>query len=104
MDVTSRLPCMASLVRKTGSKYWFAAYRDLHGRQHRKSTEQTDRKKALQISQHYEQLAQRKVKPHRVRETIAELCRQVYGEEVPTATVRQFVKDWLAVKEPEVAP
>jgi integrase len=95
---------MASLVRKAGSKYWFAAYRDLQGNQHRKSTEQTDRKKALAIAQHYEELAQRKVKPHRVRETIAELCRQVYGEEVPTATVRHFVDNWLAIKEPEVAP
>jgi integrase len=94
---------MASLVRKSSSRYWFAAYRDLYGKQHRKSTEQTDRRKALAIAQHFELLAQRKIKPHRVRETIAELCRQVYGEDVPTATVRHFVDNWLAVKEPEVA-
>lgn len=95
---------MASLVRKKGSKYWFAAFRDLQGKQHRRSTEQTDRKKAFAIAQHYELLAQRKLKSNRVRETIADLFRQVYGEDVPTASVRQFSSDWLAVKEPEVSP
>jgi site-specific recombinase XerD len=59
---------------------------------------------ALAIAGHYELLARRKVKPHRVRETIAELCRQVYGEDVPATSVRQFVDDWLGVKRPEVSP
>jgi integrase len=94
---------MASLVRKKGSKYWFAAYRDLQGKQHRRSTEQTDRKKALLVAQHLELLAQRKLRPARVRETIAGLVRQVYGEEVPTATVRKFSQDWLSIKKAEVS-
>src|ERR1700693_3338516 len=94
---------MASLVRKRGSRYWFAAFRDKDGRQCRRTTEQTDRKKAILIAQHFEQLAQAKLKPHRVRETIAELYRQVYGEEVPTASVRHFVEEWLSLKTPEVS-
>ena len=98
------LPRMASLVRKKGSKYWFAAYRDLHGRQYRRSTEQTDRKKALLVAQHLELIAQRKLKPSRVHETIADLVQQVYGDEVPTTTMRGFADNWLALKKAEVAP
>jgi len=94
---------VASLVKKEGSRYWFVAYRDAQGKQHRKSTQTTDRKKALRIAETYESLAQRKVKPHRVRETIAAICREVYGEDVPSATVREFIDEWLKTKEPEIA-
>jgi integrase len=95
---------MASLVKKTGSRYWFAAYRDFHGKQHRHSTEQTDRKKAQRIADHYEDLAQRRLKANRVRETTNELIRQFYGEDVPSATVRKFCDDWLAEKKAQVSP
>src|SRR5260370_42389602 len=94
---------MASVTKKLRSKYWFACFRDLHGKQHRRSTEQTDRKKALEIARHYELVAQRRLKPQKVRETLADLYRQIYGESVPTATVRHFVTNWLTVKEHEVA-
>jgi integrase len=94
---------MASVIRKPRSRYWFACFRDLHGRQNRKSTEQTDRKKALEIAKHYELVAQRKLKPQKVRETLSELYRNIYGETVPSATVRQYAEDWLKVKQPETA-
>jgi integrase len=94
---------MASLTKKPQSKYWFACFRDLHGRQRRRSTGETNEKKARQIAQHYEQMAQRKLRPHKARETLSELYRQVYGGALPTATVRQYVEDWLAIKQPETA-
>jgi len=74
---------MASVIRKPRSKYWFACFRDLHGRQHRKSTEQTDRKKALEVAKHYELVAQRKIKPQKVRETLSQLYQDIYGQTVP---------------------
>src|SRR5258708_7873417 len=89
---------MASLTKKPQSKYWFACFRDLSGRQRRKSTGETSEKKARQIAQQYEQMAQRKLKPHKARETLAELYREVYGEALPSATVRQYIEDWLGVK------
>jgi integrase len=94
---------MASLIKKPHCKYWFACFRDLNGKQCRRTTRETNEKKARQIAQHYEQVAQKKLKPHKVRETLSELYRQVYGEVVPTATVRQYVEIWLAVKEHETA-
>jgi integrase len=95
---------MASIIRKPRSKYWFACFRDLHGRQHRKSTEQTDRRKALEVAKHYELVAQHKLKPQKVRETLSQLYSEVYGQTVPAATLRQFVEGWLKIKEPETAP
>ena len=95
---------MASIIRKPRSKYWFACFRDLHGRQHRKSTdEKTDRKKAFEVAKHYELVAQRKIRPQKVRETLSELYRQIYGATVPVATLRQYTEDWLRSKEPETA-
>jgi integrase len=41
---------------------------------------------------------------HKAREILSELYREVYGETLPCATVRQYVEDWLAVKKPETKP
>lgn len=104
MDVSTIVTSMASVVRKPRSKYWFACFRDLEGRQRRKTTKQTERKKAQKIAEQYEQISQRKLPARTVRETMAELFREAYGETVPTATVRQFIENWLKNKTPEIAP
>jgi integrase len=95
---------MASLLKKPSSKFYFACFRDINGRQMRKTTREVDRKKALKIAEVYEQLAQRKVKANRVREIMLELVKSAYGEEVPVATVREFTMSWLGIKAAEVSP
>jgi hypothetical protein len=87
---------MASITKKPNSKYWFACFRDITGRQHRRSTEETNRKKALEIARHYELVAQRKLKPRRVRETLSELYREIYGDSVPDATVSEFFRQAIS--------
>jgi len=89
---------MASLTRKPRSKYWFACFRDVNGKQRRRSTRQTDRKKALKVAEQFEQIGRHKLAPR-----LAELYREIYGETLPVATVRKFVADWLQTKEPEVS-
>jgi hypothetical protein len=54
---------MASLTRKPRSKYWFACFRDVNGKQRRRSTRQTVRKKALKVAEQFEQVGQRKLAP-----------------------------------------
>ena len=54
------------------------------------STKTTDRKKAMKIAEQFEQVGQRKVLPRTVRETLADLYREIYGEALPVATIRQF--------------
>jgi site-specific recombinase XerD len=104
MDVTTIVTSMASLTRKPGSKFWFACFRDANGRQRRKSTKTSDRKKAIKIAEQYEQVGQRKMPARAVRETLAELYREIYNASVPTATVRGFVENWLKTKQPEISP
>jgi transcription initiation factor TFIIIB Brf1 subunit/transcription initiation factor TFIIB len=89
VDVTS----MASLIRKPRSKFWFACFRDANRRQRRKSTKTSDRKKAIKIAEQYEQVAQRRMPARTVRETLAELYREIYNESLPTATVRGFTEN-----------
>jgi integrase len=93
---------MASLTKKPNSKFWFACFRDRGAKQHRRSTGETNERKALEIARRYEQVAQRKLKPAKFRETLVELYREVYGTTVPKATVREFAEEWLKVKKPEV--
>jgi len=103
VEVTTTVTSVASLTRKPRSKYWFACFRDVNGKQRRRSTRQTDRKKALKVAEQFEQVGRRKLAPRTVRESLAELYREIYGETLPVATVRKFVADWLQTKEPEVS-
>jgi integrase len=92
---------MASLTKKPNSQFWFACYRDLNGKQCRRSTEETNEKKAREIARTYELTARRKMKPHKALETLREIIGKTYGEIVPTATVRKYVEGWLANKKNE---
>jgi integrase len=103
--VTSRIlrfSPMASVTKKARSKYWFACFRDLQGKQRRVSTKHTDRKKAMKIAEQYEQISQRKLPVHSVRQTLTALAREAYGETFPSATVHQFIEAWLKSKAPPV--
>jgi hypothetical protein len=39
-----------------------------------------------------------------VRETLAELYREIYNESLPTVTVRGFTENWPNTKQPEISP
>jgi len=95
---------MASVVRKRGSQFWFACFRDSNGKQKRRSTRETNRVKALKIAEKYELVARRKLRPQQVRDTLIELYRQAYGAEMPVATVSQFAEQWLKIKRGEMVP
>jgi integrase len=93
---------MASLTRKPRSKFWFACFRDASRKQRRKSTQETNYKKAMKIAEQYEQVAQRKLPVRAVRETIVALAREAYGDVLPAATTRSFAEGWLKAKKLEI--
>jgi integrase len=95
---------MASITRKPTSKFWFAAFRDAKGCQHRKSTGTADKARAKRIAQQYEAVAQKRGNPQKVRETFASLYKEFYGEELPHATVRSFIDRWLKDRQRETSP
>src|SRR6266481_4466298 len=104
MDVTISVTIrsMASLTKKSNSRFWIACFRDAGGRQRRKSTGVTNERKAREIARIYEQTARRKVPRARFRETLTDLYREVYCVEIPSDTVKQFADDWLETKKAEI--
>jgi integrase len=94
---------MASIIRKPTSKFWFAAFRDANGRQHRKSTGTTDKTRAKRIAQQYEAAAQRKGNPQKVRENFAALYKEFFSDDLPHAPVRQFFTRWLNDRQRETS-
>jgi hypothetical protein len=94
---------VASIIRKPTSKFWFAAFRDAKGRQHRRSTGTTDKVRAKRIAERYETVAQKRGNPQKVRETLADLYKEFYGEELPHATVRSFIDRWLKDRKRETS-
>ncbi|MGB7792070.1 MAG: hypothetical protein WBL39_12755, partial [Terrimicrobiaceae bacterium] len=78
---------MASIVRSRSSRYWIAAFRDASGKQHRRSTREVDKKRALAVAQQYERVAKRQGSPQRVRQVFSEFYREHYGQDIPFTTV-----------------
>src|SRR6266481_5758532 len=94
---------MASVLKVRGSRYLSACFRDVRGVQHRKSTKQTERKKALQVAQVFERVASGNVKRAALRDSISELYSSIYGEVLPSVSTRDYVRAWLRLKEHENA-
>jgi integrase len=94
---------MASILRKPTSKFWFAAFRDAAGQQHRRTTGTTDKARAKRIAQMYETTAQKKGSPQKVRENFASLFKEFFGSDIPTATVRGFATRWLSDRQRETS-
>jgi hypothetical protein len=86
---------MASLIRKPRSKFWFACFRDANGRQRRKSTKTSDRKKAIKIAEQYEQVGQRKMPARAVRETLADTESMKLPNALLAVVEREKVVDYL---------
>jgi integrase len=94
---------MASLVKYPGSKFFFAAFRDLRGQQHRRSTREVLRKRAQAVADQFERVAQRKGDPGRIRQVFADFYRDHYSEDLPSASVRHYAQNWLAARKAETA-
>ena len=95
---------MASLIRQPTSKFWTAAFRDAHGKQIRRTTGETNKKRALVVAEQFERVAQGRGKPQRVRQALTEFYREHYGVELPFSNVRDFAERWLASRRMETSP
>ncbi len=95
---------MASLWKHPQSKFWVACFTDRDGRRLKRSTKETVRSKAQKLALTFEEAARRKRTAKQVRQVIASLHRDITGEELPTITMSDFVRDWLTQKKPETKP
>ncbi len=95
---------MATVLRQPQTRYWIAAFRDAYGRQHRRSTRETVKTRALEVARQFERVAKGKGNRQLVKETFASFYRQHYGTDLAFASVREYFEGWLAVRKAETAP
>src|SRR4029450_9090602 len=106
---------MASLTKRSTSKFWLAWFTDPHGRRLKRSTATTDRKAAQKIADEYAAAARRKRTALQVRRVITQLHQkttrraspplhqEITGNEVSQNSLRNFLESWLENKAPEIA-
>ena len=93
---------MGTLVKdaRGRSQYWYYCYRDANGRRLKKSTKETDRRKARTIGEGFEEaedLAKRgSATEEQIRKVISETLARVNGKRVYDPTVREWLDKWLA--------
>src|SRR6516162_11361647 len=92
---------MASIHRKKRSPYWQAYWRDEHGHPHCRSTKQRTRKEAQRVADLWELAAKHKKSARHIREVFSQIYRDIYGQDLPSVTVRQFAQKWLDEKQLE---
>lgn len=94
---------MASIFKKTGSPFWFAAYRDSQGQRRQKTTKSKDRGKAIDMSRAWERLAEsgrnRTLTEAVARAVVSQLVEQSTGTPLHFHTCRAWLNEWLAGKE-----
>src|ERR1041385_5559513 len=100
---------MASLHRQPGKPNWFCAFTTPDGKRHFKSTGTTIKKQAAEICRAWAKasLHGENLNADKAREIIAAGVADVMaasGESLPSATIREWCKRWLEIKEVENEP
>jgi hypothetical protein len=92
---------MGTLVKdaRGRSQFWYYAYRDANGRRLKKSTKETDRRKAKMIGEAFESaedLAKHgNATEEQIRRVINDVLARVTGKTSYDPTVRQWFERWL---------
>jgi integrase len=93
---------MASIFKKPGSPFWFAAYRDAHGQRRQKTTKTSNRGKAIDFARALERVAEsgrnRTLTESAARSAVSQLLEQSTGEPLQFHTARAWLEEWLAGK------
>jgi integrase len=94
---------MATVVKQPSCRYWIAAFRDSRGRQHRRTTRETNRRRAQAVADQYERAAKGQGHPQRVRQILSEFLHEHFGggEELPFSSVEEYCGRWLAARKTE---
>ena len=98
---------MASVFKKPGSPYWYAAFRDHLDMRVQRSTKQRAHAAAVQIANQWERAAskgrRRTLTEAQARRVIAEMVEDTTGEALHFHSCREWLREWLAGKRGVVA-
>ncbi|NBS20055.1 MAG: hypothetical protein EBS74_09800, partial [Flavobacteriia bacterium] len=94
---------MASLWKRPRSKFWYACFTAADGRQLKRSTKTTDRKKALKIAVEFESAAQSKKTRGQLWNVLKDL-HQLFAEgRLNESTFSSYSTTWLKSKKATTA-
>ncbi len=94
---------MAFVFKRPHSRYYHAGFIDKNGKRRNASTGVTSSKQAQKIADAYEAAANKRRSAKQVRDVIADLHKEITGEDLTAQSFKVFSEAWLVTKEPEVA-
>jgi integrase len=90
---------MASLWRHPRSTFWTACYTDKDGRRVKRSTKQTDKKKAMLVAVEWERVeaSARKsgISTRQIQKVLNDLLEKTNEETIVTPSTEKYLRDWL---------
>src|SRR5262245_29383412 len=95
---------MATVLKRSGSQYWCAVWRDAHGKQIWRSTKQLDKKKALADALDYERADKLAGAGSLIEAQARKIVNDIMdragtGDPVRNPITEDWLKDWVATKE-----
>ena len=91
---------MASLWKQLRSPYWFACFTAPDGRRVKKSTKQTDRKKAMTICLEWSRAAelarQGSLTEAQARKVVSEIVERAGGQSLDFQSAEDWLRTWRA--------
>ncbi len=95
---------MASLWKNPRSKFFIACFTDSKGRRLKRSTKSTDKKAALKIANKFEEESRAKRTARQARQVLADIYKELSGEESASMTVKEFFASFIEGKKLEIGP
>lgn len=98
---------MASLTRKSTSRFFIACFTDADGRQVQRSTKLTDRRKAQVMAEQWEKAArlarEKRLGEAQARKVIADIYEELNGAPLASSTAREFLAKWAESRKADTA-
>ena len=95
---------MASIWKHPKSKYWTACFTDANGKQRKRSTKLTDRRKAQKTAEGWEEEYRHVRAEEQTRKVFAEIRRDIHGHTTLDQSLEDFFNHWLNGKKREIGP
>ena len=94
---------MATVIKQPTSQFWTAVFRDSDGKQCKRTTRETNKRRAQAVADQFERAAQGKGNLQRIAQSWRDFVREHYGATLPSSTVREYCENWLALRKVETA-